>query len=41
MLNKSDDEEELTETIKNFPNKGLNTNKRLKDYDCYEEEVTP
>lgn len=30
-----------TDTYKEFPDKGLNTNKRLKDYDCWEEEFTP
>ncbi len=26
---------------KEFPEKGLNTNKNLKKYDCWEEEITP
>lgn len=37
---KSDDEQ-LTDTEINFPSKGFNTNKRLKNYDCWDEEVKP
>jgi hypothetical protein len=31
----------FTETEKNFQDKGLNTNKRLRKYDCWEENVKP
>lgn len=32
---------ELTDTEKNFNDKGLNTNKQLKNYDCWDDDLKP
>jgi hypothetical protein len=37
----SDGEDHLTDTEKDFKDKGLNTNKKIKSYDCYDETTTP
>ena len=38
---RSGGDENISDTEKNFPEKGLNTNKRLKLYDCWDEETKP
>lgn len=40
-MNQVSDDEFATETEKQFPEKGLNTNKKLKNYDCWDDEFTP
>lgn len=35
------DNSRVTDTDKFFSQKGLNTNKRLKQYDCWGEEISP
>lgn len=41
LPNKSDDDELLAEIDKSFHQNGLSTNKKLKNYDCWDETIQP
>lgn len=37
----SSEDEIIEDSGKDFANKGLNTTKNIKNYDCWDEEITP